>query len=149
MVEARGGVYYSDPTDTMRGTQAYREGPPARARAQERKLDVAVPSWPDIDARIQAFVEMERQRFDELLETKLDEHDDIWREVIAQVIVKLILTPRSMNCHPQPTACCRGMTTIRISRRRRGETVRVSHRPQLDWPRALQQFRRKPKAFCL
>jgi hypothetical protein len=80
MVEARGGVYYSDPTDTMRGS----------ARAQERKLDIAVPSWPDIDARIQAFVETERQRFDELLETKLDEHDDIWREVIAQVIVKLI-----------------------------------------------------------
>jgi hypothetical protein len=90
MVEARGGVYYSDPTDTMQGTRAYREGPPARARAQERKLDIAAPSWPDIDARIQAFVEMERQRFDELLEAKLDEHDDIWREVIAQVIVKLI-----------------------------------------------------------
>jgi hypothetical protein len=62
MVEACGDVYYSEPTDTMRGTRSYREGPPPRARAQERKLDIAVPSWPDIDARISAFLEMERQR---------------------------------------------------------------------------------------
>ncbi len=44
MVEARDDVYYSDPTDTTQGTRAYREGPPPRARAQERKLDIAVPS---------------------------------------------------------------------------------------------------------
>jgi hypothetical protein len=90
MAEARGGVYYSEPTDTTRGTRSYREGPPPRARAQERRLDVAVPSWPDIDARISAFLEVEWQRFDQLLEAKLEEHDDIWREAIAQVIVKLI-----------------------------------------------------------
>jgi len=46
MVEARGDVYYSEPTDTTRGTRSFREGPPPRARAQERRLDIAVPSWP-------------------------------------------------------------------------------------------------------
>jgi hypothetical protein len=65
MVDAHDDLYYSDPTDTMRGTRAYREGPPPRARAQERRLDVAVPSWADIDPRISAFLEVERQRFDQ------------------------------------------------------------------------------------
>ena len=72
MAEARGGVYYREPIDTTRGTRSYREGPPPRARAQERRLDVAVPSWPDIDARISAFFEVERQRFDQLLEAKFE-----------------------------------------------------------------------------
>jgi hypothetical protein len=90
MVEARGGVYYSDPTDTMRGTRAYRVGPPPRARAQERRLDVAVPSWPDIDARIQAFVEMERQRFEQTLASRLEEERDFWREVTAGAIAKAL-----------------------------------------------------------
>jgi hypothetical protein len=90
MVEARGGVYHSDPTDTMRGTRAYREGPSPRARAQERRLDIAVPSWADIDARIQAFIEMERQRFEQALEAKLEEERELWREVTASALAQLL-----------------------------------------------------------
>jgi hypothetical protein len=73
MAEARGGVYYSEPTDTTRGTRSYREGPPPRARAQEPRFDIAVPSWPDIDARISAFLEVERQRFEQTLAARLEE----------------------------------------------------------------------------
>jgi hypothetical protein len=102
MDEQCGELRYTDPTDVMRGTQAYRRGPPPRARAQERRLDVAVPSWADIDARIQAFAEMERQRFEQLLEAKLEEHDDIWREAIAQVIVKLIDDKPGVQGPPGP-----------------------------------------------
>jgi hypothetical protein len=90
MVEARGDVYYSEPTDTMRGTRSYREGPPPRARAQERRLDVAVPSWPDIDARISAFLEVERQRFEQALASRLEEERDFWREVFAQALAQAL-----------------------------------------------------------
>jgi hypothetical protein len=116
MAEARGGVYYSEPTDTTRGTRSYREGPPPRARAQERRLDVAVPSWPDIDARISAFLEVEWQRFDQLLEAKLEEHDDIWREAIAQVIVKLIDEKPGVQGPPGPAASCRASACGRPDR---------------------------------
>jgi hypothetical protein len=44
MAEARGDVYYSEPTDTTRGMRSYREGPPPRARAQERRLDITPDS---------------------------------------------------------------------------------------------------------
>jgi hypothetical protein len=61
MVEACGDVYYSEPTDTMRGTRSYREGPPPRVRMQEeqRRLDTPVPSWADIDTRISQWLEAE------------------------------------------------------------------------------------------
>jgi hypothetical protein len=89
MVEARDDVY-SEPTDTMRGTRSYHEGPPPRDRAQERKLDIAVPSWPDIDARIQAFIEMERQRFEQALASWLEEERDFWREVFARALAQAL-----------------------------------------------------------
>jgi hypothetical protein len=111
MVEARGDVYYSEPTDPTRGTRSYREGPPPRAHAQERRLDIAVPSWAEIDARIQAFLEVERQRFDQLLEAKLEEHDDIWREAIAQVIVKLIDEKPGVQGPPGPLVNCRAFVS--------------------------------------
>jgi hypothetical protein len=103
MVETCGELRYTDPLDKLRGTSSYRQGPPPRVHTEEQhRLDTPAPLWPDIDARITAFLEAERQRFDQLLEAKLAEHDDIWREAIAQVIVKLIDEKPGVQGPPGP-----------------------------------------------
>jgi hypothetical protein len=76
MVEQRGEL-------PLRGTLGYRNGPPPLARARERGLDT------DIDGRIRAIAEMERQRFEQTLAARLEEERELWRAVLAGVIARM------------------------------------------------------------
>jgi hypothetical protein len=90
MVERCGELRYTDPTDVMRGTQAYRHGPSPRERmAEQRRLDTPIPSWEDIDTRIGQWLEVERQKFEQTLAARLEEEREFWREVCAGAIAQM------------------------------------------------------------
>ena len=91
MVEQCGERRYTDPLDNLRGTQAYRHGPSPRERmAEQRRLDTPVPSWEDIDTRIGQWLEVERQKFEQMLAARLEEERDLWREVTAGALAKTL-----------------------------------------------------------
>jgi hypothetical protein len=90
MVKQCGELRYTDPLDKLRGTQAYRRGPSPRERkAEQRRLDTPMPSWEDIDTRIGQWLEVERQKFEQMLAARLEEERDLWREVTAGVLAKM------------------------------------------------------------
>jgi hypothetical protein len=74
MVEVRDDVRDSEPTDTMRGTRSYREGPPPRGRIAERPLDIPPITMADIDRRIGEWIARESL---------------VWATVIAERIAEL------------------------------------------------------------
>jgi hypothetical protein len=91
MVEQCGELRYTDPTDKLRGTQAYRHGPSPRERmAEQRRLATPAPSWDQIDERVQAFLANERQRYEQLVVAKCEEVGEFWREVCARAIAEAL-----------------------------------------------------------
>jgi hypothetical protein len=91
MVERCGELRYTDPTDVMRGTQAYRHGPSPRERmAEQRRLDTPIPSWEDIDTRIGQWLEVERQKFEQTLAARLEEEREFWHGVTARALAKIL-----------------------------------------------------------
>jgi hypothetical protein len=85
MVEQSDELPYDDASGNLRGTLAYRRGPPPRARARERPLDTPPITMADVDRRIGEWIGRESMVWARVIVERIAElQDDIDKGLIGK-----------------------------------------------------------------